>query len=65
MPIYEYQCRKCERFFEKLHLGKDEAGAVKCPNCGAEGAEKVLSKFSSSKGEEASSSCGGGSTRFS
>jgi len=66
MPIYEYQCRKCERFFEKIRIFRKEKDSVKCPYCGEEGADRVVSKFSSfSKGESSSSSCGGGSTRFS
>lgn len=32
MPIYEYQCDKCEISAEKLQaIGED---APKCPNCG-------------------------------
>jgi len=65
MPIYEYRCRKCERFFEKIQSVKEQRELVQCPYCGAEKAERLLSKFSSSKGERASSSCGGGSSRFS
>jgi putative FmdB family regulatory protein len=65
MPIYEYQCPKCERFFEKIQSIAEGGKPVACPYCGAEKADRVLSRFSSSKGEGAPSSCGGASQRFS
>ncbi len=45
MPIYEYQCAKCDQHFEKLVYASDE-GHVTCPECGAEQVEKMIS-FSS------------------
>jgi putative FmdB family regulatory protein len=66
MPIYEYRCRRCGEFFEKIQKVGDEGDSLKCPYCGGEKPEKVLSSFSSSKGSESASSCGptGGGTRF-
>ncbi len=58
MPIYEYRCRKCERIFEEIQRVGEEGESLKCPHCGEENPEKVLSSFSSApQGEESSSSC--------
>ena len=67
MPIYEYRCRKCGEVFEKIQKVEEGAKSLKCPYCGAQKPEKVLSSFSSSKGSGSTSSCGpvGGSKRFS
>lgn len=45
MPIYEFACRSCGHRFEELvggHVGV-EASEVVCPECGSEGAERLLS----------------------
>jgi putative FmdB family regulatory protein len=67
MPIYEYRCRKCREVFERIQKVEEGGKSLKCPYCGGEKPEKVLSSFSSSKGSGATSSCGpvGGSKRFS
>ena len=42
MPIYEYQCRKCNHVFDALQ--KASEGALrKCPECGKLALEKLLS----------------------
>ena len=41
MPIYEYQCQKCEHFFEKLVLKGNEP--VECPKCHTDGVKKMMS----------------------
>lgn len=43
LPIYEYTCAECERFFE-LHLSFAEydSASVHCPDCGS---AKVLRKI--------------------
>jgi putative FmdB family regulatory protein len=41
MPIYEYQCQKCEHFFEKLVLKGNEP--VECPKCHTGGVKKMMS----------------------
>ena len=61
MPIYEFKCSKCEKFFEIItkSLTSDSNGEKdnKCPECGSNEFERVLSKTnyvmgnSSSKGE--------------
>jgi putative FmdB family regulatory protein len=67
MPIYEYRCQKCGIVFEKIQITKEGEEPLKCPTCGADSPERVLSGFSSSKSSESSTSCGsgGGSSRFS
>lgn len=42
MPIYEYQCGKCETVIEQIH-GINEKPAVKCPSCGGKAARKMSS----------------------
>ena len=71
MPIYEYQCKKCGKEFEVIQKMDEGGEDLKCPSCGAKKPEKIMSCcFSSLKGGETtstspSSSCGGGSSRFS
>jgi putative FmdB family regulatory protein len=67
MPIYEYQCRKCGKIFEKIQKVNEGGSSLTCPYCGGKKPEKILSCFSSSKGTETSSSCGptGGSSGYS
>ncbi len=66
MPIYEYRCRKCEKVFEKFQKVNEGGGKLVCPFCGEKKPEKMISEFSSSKGEASSSSCGPtkGSSKF-
>lgn len=42
MPIYEYRCPKCSHEFEVLHR-KVNAPPPKCPECGHEPVEKLVS----------------------
>lgn len=43
MPIYEYQCRDCNKEFEKLV--RSSAPAPVCPQCGSAALHKKLSTF--------------------
>ncbi len=43
MPIFEFKCLKCSEFFEVLVMSKDEDAETKCPKCGSEEFERVLS----------------------
>jgi putative FmdB family regulatory protein len=44
MPIYEFRCLKCNECFEILVMKKEEAVESRCPKCGSEEFERVLSK---------------------
>jgi putative FmdB family regulatory protein len=41
MPVYEYECRKCEHRFEKL--GSTDMNPPRCPKCKSE-TRKVVSQ---------------------
>jgi putative FmdB family regulatory protein len=58
MPIYEYRCRKCEKTFERFQKMGEGGEKLTCPFCGEKKPGKMISGFSSSKGETSASSCG-------
>ena len=43
MPIYEYQCKECDHFFDKLLPFSQSKQNQTCPACGSESPERVLS----------------------
>jgi putative FmdB family regulatory protein len=47
MPIYEYECRKCNERFEVLQKASDDGSDLHCPKCQADKPERVLSTFCS------------------
>ena len=53
MPIYEYECRKCEEKFELRRTIADSDSEVKCPKCGAENPQRVFSVFAVSSSSAA------------
>lgn len=53
MPIYEFECRKCKRKFGALVLSRGRLGEVRCKSCGSPELERLWSRFSSPKSEEA------------
>ena len=50
MPIYEFKCLKCEEFIEMLVMNQDDEIELKCPKCGGEDLERVLSTTSYTMG---------------
>ena len=61
MPIYEFECNKCEEKFEKL-VGINESGSgVRCPKCDASNPRKLLSLFSSSASSKTACASSGSS----
>ena len=43
MPIYEFRCLKCDGVFELLKMSPEDEVEMKCPECGSEDFERVLS----------------------
>ena len=50
MPIYEFKCLKCQKFFELLVMSSDEEVDLECPECNAKNFERVLSSTNYSVG---------------
>lgn len=47
MPIYEYECSACNhRFSETLSIRELENHKARCPQCGSENVQRVLSQIS-------------------
>jgi putative FmdB family regulatory protein len=45
MPIYEYECLKCGQRFELRRHITDSDSDVRCPKCGTEKPQRVISAF--------------------
>lgn len=58
MPLYEYECKKCGKKFEKLIFSTEKEN-IKCPFCSSEETKRILSLFSS-KGAGCSAPAGTG-----
>jgi len=59
MPIYEFRCLDCNKYFEALVLKSDEE--ISCPECKGTNIERLMSVCSFKSGESfvssSSSSC--------
>ena len=44
MPIYEYECRSCERQFQSLVMKKKDEQDLICPACGGSSLKKLISR---------------------
>ena len=68
MPIYEFVCNECKRTFEKFVMSHGDIREVRCPKCGSNEVQKVLSTFSCGCGTNSfgtlGAGCGNTSTRF-
>ncbi|PIP38446.1 MAG: transcriptional regulator [Desulfobacterales bacterium CG23_combo_of_CG06-09_8_20_14_all_51_8] len=42
MPIYEFECRKCDQKFERLILSADDK-TPECPECHGRDVQKIMS----------------------
>ena len=67
MPIYEFDCKTCQKPFEELVLSASRIDKVTCPTCGSADVKKKMSTFASkiagggsslSFGSSQASSCG-------
>ena len=45
MPIYEYECGKCNIRFSTLVRGWNETTSTACPQCGSNENKRVISSF--------------------
>jgi putative FmdB family regulatory protein len=52
MPIYEYQCLDCKKKFSLLILSPSSYGTPRCPDCGSERLERLMSRFRTIRSEE-------------
>ncbi|MDY6845419.1 MAG: zinc ribbon domain-containing protein [Thermodesulfobacteriota bacterium] len=57
MPIYEYECQKCNERFEILQKLSEDKNVVECPQCHTYNTQRVLSLFSSSTHKITGSGC--------
>ncbi len=55
MPIFEYRCPRCGHIFEHFWRGLEKREELRCPQCGAEHVEKMVSRFGSRGGSTFSS----------
>ena len=53
MPIYEYLCRDCRKRSALLVLSLSSSTPPACKHCGSQAIDRLLSRFSSPKSEEA------------
>ncbi|MEQ8172881.1 MAG: zinc ribbon domain-containing protein [Candidatus Eremiobacterota bacterium] len=47
MPVYEYECKKCLKRFEKIQKIGEDGRNLSCPLCGEKEPKKLISSFSS------------------
>ena len=59
MPVYEYQCRNCEKISEFLIGVIQEKVEIKCRYCGSKELNKILSKSNVSRSGRSIASQGG------
>ena len=48
MPLYEFQCEKCDRHFEQLCDNIEASSEVRCPRCDSRRVQRLLSTFAMS-----------------
>jgi len=53
MPIYEYECLKCNRRTSVLTLRVSEKAEAVCNHCGGSDMRRLMSRFAMPKSEEA------------
>ena len=45
MPLYEYECSKCQHKFAEIILEKEEEKKLRCPKCKSKKWERLFSSF--------------------
>jgi|YelNatPaOPRAMG01_1025707.scaffolds.fasta_scaffold239310_2 putative FmdB family regulatory protein len=58
MPIFEYRCPRCGYIFEHFWRGLERREELRCPQCGEEHVEKLVSRFGTAGSSSSSSSAG-------
>lgn len=53
MPVYEYRCQSCGKKFQTLIGIVADPGDEKCPHCGSAETNKLVSRFSRYRNEDA------------
>lgn len=53
MPIYEYHCQDCRRRVSVLVRSINRPGTPTCPRCGGRRLERLMSRFSRVRSEDA------------
>ncbi|HYL79597.1 MAG TPA: zinc ribbon domain-containing protein [Candidatus Acidoferrum sp.] len=53
MPIYEYLCQDCRRRVSVLVRSISQPGSPTCPRCGGRHLERLMSRFSRVRSEDA------------
>jgi len=54
MPIYEYCCHSCNTIYQFLMRGERREDQLKCPKCGIDGLERIMSIFSTTSSKQRS-----------
>jgi len=69
VPIFEFRCLNCGHLFEKLFLDSQKEVELKCPECGGDSLDRVISRTNytmgtgkSNKPKLTTKSCSPGST---
>lgn len=63
MPIYEFQCTRCQHKFERLCAVGEDGSTLSCPQCGQPAPRRLLSVFAAcSKGQNGLTTSFRGST---
>jgi len=45
MPLYDFECTKCQHKFEVFLKMREDPGALTCPECGAGKPRKLITAF--------------------
>ncbi len=45
MPLYDFECTKCQHKFEVFLKMREDPGALTCPECGAGKPRKLVTAF--------------------
>lgn len=45
MPLYEYECLKCQHKFSEIIFEKEEEKNLRCPQCKSKKLERLFSSF--------------------